>query len=75
MITHGAINKGLTGQAPYDGLPGGAQAVIRVVWDGQIAARIAGLEFKERLQEAGLPWVEADADGNAVVRSLDPTPA
>jgi hypothetical protein len=75
MITHGAISKVLTGRAPYDDLPDRAQAVIRVAWDEQISARIAGLDFEERLQEAGLPWVEADADGHAVVRNPDATPA
>lgn len=75
MITHDAIRKVLTGEAPYDSLPDEAQAVVRVAWDEQISARIAGLNFEERLQEAGHPWAESDADGNTVIRSADSTPA
>jgi hypothetical protein len=74
VITHGAINNVLSGPAPYDGLPDRAQGVIRAAWDEQISARIAGLNFEERLQEAGPPWLEADDDGNAVVRGPDATP-
>lgn len=67
-VTLDAINRVLTGQAPYDGLPDEAQAVVRVSWNEQISARIAGLDFEGRLREAGRPWAEADAEGNAVVR-------
>ena len=75
MITHDAINKVLTGQALYDDLPDRAQAVVRAAWDEQIPVRIAGLDFEERLQEAGQPWAEADPEGHAVVRHPSATPA
>ena len=75
MITHSAITKALTGQEPYDSLPDNAQAVVRVAWDRQVSARIAGLDFEGRLQEAGLPWAEADAEGLAVVRDPGTSPA
>ena len=75
MITHDAINKVLTGQALYDDLPDRAQAVVRAAWDEQISARIAGLDFEGRLQEAGRPWAEAAPEGHAVVRHPSATPA
>lgn len=67
-ITHDAITKVLTGQASYDGLPDNAQAQVRVAWNEGISARIAGLNFEDRLEEAGRPWAEADANGKIVVR-------
>lgn len=69
MITHGAINRVLTGQEAYDGLPEREQAVVRVTWDEQISAKIAKLDFEKRLGGAGRPWAEADAEGNTVVRN------
>lgn len=52
MITHGAIDKVLAGEASYDSLVDTAQAVVRVAWGEQILAKIAGLDFEDRLQEA-----------------------
>jgi len=75
MITHDAINKVLAGQVSYDVLPDNAQAVVRVAWGEQISARIAGLDFDERLQDVGQPWAEADADGHAIVRNPGTSPA
>lgn len=69
MVTHDAINKVLAGQTPYDSLPDSAQAMVRVAWDEQISAKIAGLDFEDRLQDAGQAWAEADAEGRAVVRN------
>lgn len=74
-ITHGAISKVLAGQDPYDSLSDSAQAVVRVDWDEQISARIAGLDFQDRLQKAGRPWTEADAEGLAVVHDPGINPA
>jgi hypothetical protein len=54
-IAHSAIITVLNGQAPYDSLPDEAQAVVRVAWDEQISARIAGLDFEDHMQDAGLP--------------------
>ncbi|WP_434614584.1 TA system antitoxin ParD family protein [Arthrobacter sp. A5] len=75
IITHGAINKVLTAQSSYDSLPDAAQAMVRVAWDEQISAKIAGLSLKDRLQEAGRPWAEADKQGHAVVRNPSANPA
>jgi len=75
MITHGAIDKVLTGQASYDSLPDTAQAVVRVAWDEQISAKIAGLDFEDRLQEVGRPWAEADTEGHTVIRNPSASPA
>lgn len=68
MITHGAIDKVLTGRAPYDALSDEAQAVVRAAWNEQISAKITELDFEERLQESGRPWAEADSDGHTVIR-------
>jgi hypothetical protein len=67
-VTHEAIARVLAGQASYDALGDREQAVVRVSWDQQIAERIDGLDFEDRLRAGGRPWAEADADGNVVVR-------
>lgn len=67
-VSHEAISRVLAGQASYDELGDRAQAVVRASWDEQIAARIDGLDLADRLQDAGRPWPEADADGHVVVR-------
>jgi len=58
----------LSGQAPYDGLSGPEQAVVRLAWSDQIAERVVALDFASGLTEAGAPWAEADVDGNIVIR-------
>lgn len=72
-VTHDAITQVLAGRAAYDELADRAQALVRASWDEQIAARIAALDFEDRLHAAGRPWAEADADGRVVVR--EPRPA
>lgn len=67
-VTHDAIERVLSGRMSYDALSDPEQAVVRAEWDERIAARIAGLNFEERLRAAGRPWAEADADGNLVMR-------
>src|SRR4051812_37648299 len=42
-ITQDAIARVLAGQASYDDLPAPAQAVVRVEWDGRVAATLAEL--------------------------------
>ena len=74
-VTHETIARVLAGQARYDELGDRAQAVVRVAWDEQIAARVAELDFTERLQAGRRPWPEADADGNVVVRDTGPATA
>jgi hypothetical protein len=68
-VTLGVIDNVLSGRAPYDELSDRGQAVVRATWKEQIASRIAALNFEESLRDAGLPWVEADADGNVVTRT------
>lgn len=67
-VTHDAIERVLTGRAAYDEVDDRSQAVVRAAWDEQIAEKIAGLDFTEQLQATGLPWAEADDDGDVVVR-------
>lgn len=67
-VTHDAIERVLTGRAAYDEVNDQAQAVVRATWDEQITARIAGLDFTERLEASGLPWAEGDEDGDVIVR-------
>jgi hypothetical protein len=49
--------------------------VVRATWDEQLIARIEGLSYVERLEAAGQPWAESDADGNVVMRNAGSTPA
>lgn len=67
-VTHDAIERVLTGRAPYDEVDDRGQAVVRAAWDEEISARISGLDYTERLQASGTSWAEADGDGNVVVR-------
>src|SRR5690242_10983868 len=66
--THEAIARVLAGQEPYDALGHVEQAVVRVVWEEQIADRAAALDLEEHLRAEGRPWAEADVDGNLVMR-------
>jgi uncharacterized protein HemY len=72
-VSYQAIARVLAGQASYDALGDRAQAVVRASWDEQIAARIDGLDLTDRLQAAGRPWPEADADGRVVMRDAGPS--
>lgn len=74
-VTHDAIERVLTGRAAYDDVDDRTQAVVRAEWDQEIAARIAGLNLSERLRASGVPWAEADGDGDLVVRGGDAPPA
>lgn len=67
-VTHDEVSRVLAGEASYDDLPAGGQAVVRAGWDRGIAERTAALNFEEQFVSAGEPWIEADADGNVVVR-------
>jgi hypothetical protein len=72
-VSQEAITRVLAGRASYDALGDRAQAVVRAAWDEQIAERIDGLDFADRMRAAGRPWPEADADGNVVVRDAGPS--
>jgi len=74
-VTHDEIARVLAGQASYDALTDRAQAFVRVSWNDQVAERLAGLDLADQLRSAGQPWVEADADGNVVVREPGSTGA
>lgn len=65
-VTHDQVARVLAGDASYDDIGGPAQAVVRTAWDQDVAARLDGLDFTERLRTAGRPWAEADADGAVV---------
>lgn len=67
-VTHDEIARVLAGQASYDTLSDRAQAFVRVAWNEQVAERVGTLNLEDQLRAAGQPWVEADADGNVIVR-------
>jgi uncharacterized protein (DUF4415 family) len=67
-VTHDEIARVLAGQASYDTLSERAQASVRASWNEQVAERIDALDLTDHLRATGQPWVEADADGNVVVR-------
>lgn len=72
-ITVGEIERILSGQAAYDDLTAGEQAVARVAWQQQIRERAAALDLTDDLAGAGRPWPEAGADGKVVIRRADAT--
>ena len=47
------------------------QAIVRGTWDEQIAERFASLDLEKKFRAAGVDWVEADDEGNLVVRGSD----
>lgn len=67
-VTHDEVARVLAGDTPYDTLGERAQAVVRAVWDEDVAARIDALDLEAEIVAAGEPWAEADADGTLVVR-------
>jgi len=67
-VTHDQVARVLAGTASYDVLGETAQAVVRARWDEDIAERAAALDLGAELVAAGDSWVEADAEGNLVVR-------
>lgn len=70
-VTHGAVEKVLTGQLSYDAADGHAQALVRAQWDENIDAAIAKLDFTGKLSTAGRPWPEANENGDVVWRDHD----
>lgn len=58
----------LAGDAAYDGLDAEQQEAVRAVWDQQIGQRAADLDLTVQFIQAGVGWVEADPDGNVVIR-------
>lgn len=72
-VTHDEIARVLAGQESYDSLTDRAQAFVRASWNVQVADRIRSLDLTDQLRAAGQPWVEADADGNVVVREPGPS--
>lgn len=67
QVKHEQIERVLRGQASYDDLDDEAQAVVRAQWDAQLAKDLAGADFTDELNAAGIPWAEADADGKVVM--------
>lgn len=68
-VTHGDIARVLAGEMSYDDLKDDkAQAIVRAEWDARMAERLKSLNFEKEFREAGQWWVEADADGNTIIR-------
>jgi len=58
----------LAGRASYDKLNVRDQAVVRAEWDERIADAQHSLDLEAEFTEAGQDWVEADTEGNTVLR-------
>jgi len=65
------IQRVLAGEAAYDDLGERGQAVVRAVWDEEIATRLARLDLAAEFTRAGRSWTEADERGDAVARGSD----
>jgi hypothetical protein len=70
-VNHRDIEAVLAGEGSYDLLHEREQAVVRGTWDEQIANRLSSLNLEKKFKTAGVEWVEADAEGNAVTRRPD----
>lgn len=64
------IQRVLAGQAAYDDLGARRQAVVRAIWDEQMAERLARLDFAAEFTQAGRSWSEADEQGHTVERII-----
>lgn len=62
------IQRVLAGQAAYDDLGERGQAVVRAIWDEEMAERRGRLDFAAEFTQAGRSWTEADEQGRAVAR-------
>lgn len=67
-VSHRDIEAVLAGDGSYDALQEREQAIVRGSWDELIAERLSSLDLEQRFQAAGVEWVEADDEGNLVVR-------
>ena len=67
-ISHRDIEAVLAGRSSYDTINAREQAVVRAEWDERITAAAAALNLAAEFTAAGETWVEADAEGNTVVR-------
>ncbi len=66
-VSHRDVEAVLAGGS-YDALGEREQAVVRAVWDEQIAQRLTSLDLSERFRAGGVEWVEADEDGRLVTK-------
>ncbi|WP_197025408.1 TA system antitoxin ParD family protein [Nocardioides sp. URHA0032] len=71
VLDRQAVALVLAGHRRYDDLPDLEQAAVRVAWELAIEYRLGELDYEPALIAAGEPWVEADDDGNTVVRHGD----
>ena len=67
-VSHRDVEAVLSGGS-YDVLEEREQAVVRGVWDEQVAERLASLDLSDRFRADGVEWVEADVDGRLVIKS------
>ena len=58
----------LAGRASYDTLTVRDQALVRAEWDERIAHAQQSVDLEAEFTEAGQDWVEADLEGNTVLR-------
>lgn len=59
----------LAGNASYDDLTVREQAVVRAEWHERTTSLRQGLDLQAEFLAEGSDWVEADDDGNVVLRS------
>lgn len=65
------IQNVLSGNSSYDNVGEREQAVVRALWDEQIAERRAGLDLESEFTKAGRTWTEGDTQGKAVTRGAE----
>lgn len=69
------VKRVLSGEASYDSLGEQDQAVVRAIWDKQIAEARERLDLAAEFAANGEFYSEADEDGNVVIRCPDAEPA
>lgn len=71
MVTQGLIERVLSGQLSYDAICDLEQATVRATWEEKISEKLTDLNFEDRMIEVDLPWAEADAEGQVIIRNSD----
>lgn len=67
-VRHRDVVAVLAGNSSYDALNVREQVLVRAEWDERIAETRGDLDFELEFTAAGESWVEADADGQTVLR-------
>jgi hypothetical protein len=68
LVSQRVVAQVLNGKIAYDDVDFKTQALVRAGWDEKLADRTSSLNLEQQFKDAGQDWIEADSQGNAVIR-------